>query len=142
MPETPETPETPEPGGAWFPEVPHAYADLERWVLLVLADDGALGGGPVPWDPAGVHAAARRDWTAAHRAATSRALRRLEGRGLLVRLNPALGTAGDAGSPGRVRRTTSVRLTDLGVAAARWVVREQERIEAQQRAWAAYRARA
>jgi ribosomal protein S19E (S16A) len=56
----------------------------------------------VPWHPR----AGRRRWTAAQRASYSRALRRLEQRGLLARVNRGRQATG--------RRTTHVRLWPRG----------------------------
>ena len=112
------------------PPVAHGLSKLQGAILrslwhvttLVEAEvEGAASSDHwgIPWHPRGN---APR-WTASNRAAVSRALRRLEQRGLLVRMNRTvtIGVSDSAtGGPPRMasRRTSEVRLTELGRAVA------------------------
>jgi hypothetical protein len=81
----------------------------------------------VRWSPGRDHRKAGQAWTAADRASWSRAVRRLELRGLVVRTNQSSGVPGDGPHKGQYRRvasephnrTTHLRLTALGIEAAK-----------------------
>jgi len=87
-------------------------SQLQRVILCHIWREAIAEGlvsAAIPWAPSDWLGA----WTRVDAAAASRALRRLERRGLVERL-PA--------RPAGARRTTHVRLTDRGYEVAQWIL--------------------